>query len=149
MALHEEVQVLRRIPIFSKFEPSRLKLLAFSSRIMTFDKGQELFRQGDTGDAAYIIIHGEVEVFIEGPQGDTPIARLGKHELVGEIAILIDVPRTATVRSLTELKTLVISKDLFSRMLDEFPEIAVDIMRELAFRLERTTAQLGKASKHR
>lgn len=142
--LHEETSLLKNIPIFAKLEPSRLKLLAFGSKVVTFDESEQLFRQGDAGDAAYIIVDGQVEVLIEGADGDVAIATLGKYELVGEIAILIDVPRTATVRALTDLRTLMIPKELFSRMLSEFPEMAIDIMRELAFRLERTTARLSK-----
>ena len=52
MTLEDEVGVLRRIPLFAKVEPSKLKLLAFTSQRMVFSKGQELFHQGDPGDAA-------------------------------------------------------------------------------------------------
>ena len=65
--------------------------------------------------------------------------------LIGEIAILCDVPRTATVKAVSEVVTLAISKDLFFRMVTEFPQMAVEIMRELARRLERTTSQLREA----
>ena len=70
---------------------------------------------------------------------------MAKNDLVGEIAILIDVPRTATVRAAEELITLAISKDQFFRMITEFPEMAIEIMRELAERLEKTTSQLRTA----
>lgn len=147
MNLKEEVQLLREIPLFSGIDPSKLKFLAFTSETMRFAEGHDLFRQGDIGDAAYIIVSGEVDVLIDGPEGETPIARLGKYDLVGEIAIIIDVPRTATVRAVTELETLVISKGQFSRILSQFPEIAIELLRELAFRLERTTAKLAKVNK--
>lgn len=146
MVLDEELEFLREIPLFSRIELARLKFLAFASRQTTFGEGEELFRQGDVGDAAYIIIDGEVDVIVEGPNGEVPITRLGKYDLVGEIAIIVDVPRTATVRTVGEMTALVISKELFSRMVKQFPEIAVEIMRELALRLERTTAQLTKTS---
>lgn len=64
---------------------------------------------------------------------------------MGEIAIPIDVPRTATVRAANELTTLAISKDQFFQMITEFPEMAIEIMRELAHRLEKTTSQLRAA----
>lgn len=145
MSLNEEVELLRRIPLFANIEPSKLKLLAFASERLTFTAGQELFHQGDIGDAAYIVIDGEADILVDGPSGEIQVATLGKNELIGEIAILIDVPRTATVRAASELITLAISKDLFFRMVTEFPEMAVEIMRELAHRLEQTTHQLGEA----
>jgi CRP/FNR family cyclic AMP-dependent transcriptional regulator len=61
------------------------------------------------------------------------------------IAILCDVPRTASVRAVTDLTTLCISKDLFFRLINEFPQMAVQIMRVLAQRLEKTTRQLRQA----
>jgi CRP-like cAMP-binding protein len=74
------------------------------------------------------------------------VATFKQNDIVGEIAILCDVPRTATVKAKVELEVLKISKDLFFRMVGEFPQMAVEIMRELALRLDRTTDQLMKAS---
>ena len=146
MSLNEEVEVLRSVPLFAKIEPSKLKLLAFTSERLTFPAGGELFHQGDPGEAAYIILSGQADVLIDTPSGEMSVAKVGKNDLVGEIAILIDVPRTATIRAETEITTLAINKDLFFRMISEFPGMAVEIMRELAHRLEATTAQLREAS---
>ncbi len=145
MSLNEEVDLLRQIPLFSKIDPSKLKLLAFTSERLTFGSGQDLFLQGDVGDTAYIIIDGEAEVLVNSPSGPLSVAKLGKNDLVGEIAILIDVPRTATVRAASELTALAISTDQFFRMITEYPQMAIEIMRELAVRLEKTTGQLRAA----
>ena len=149
MSLNEEVEILQNIPLFSKIEPSKLKLLAFTSDRLTFAPGQELFHQGDPGDAAYIIIDGEADVIIDTPAGEISVAKVGKNDLIGEIAILCDVPRTATIKALSEVTTLAISKDLFFQMVTEFPDMGIEIMRELAHRLERTTNQLREAMSNR
>ena len=145
MSLNEEVELLRNIPLFSNIEPSKLKLLAFTSERFSYDAGHVLFDQGDMGDAAYIIIDGSADVIVDTPNGPLTVAKVGRNDIVGEIAILCDVPRTASVKASSKLETLVISKDLFFRLVMEFPQIAVEIMRELAHRLERTTAQLREA----
>lgn len=145
MGLLEEVELLRRIPLFTKIEPSKLKLLAFTSERLTYSEGDVLFEQGDAGDAAYIIIGGQADVVVNTPGGPLIVATLDEHEIVGEIAILCDVPRTATVKAKTELITLRITKDLFFSLVIEFPQIAVEIMRELAHRLEATTIRLREA----
>jgi CRP/FNR family cyclic AMP-dependent transcriptional regulator len=142
VSLQEEVELLRNIPLFAKLEPSKLKLLAFTSERLTFNSGHTLFRQGEQGDAAYIIIDGEAAAEVDSPTGPLRVATLGRNDFVGEIAILCDVPRTATVTAVTNLVTLRISKDLFFRLITEFPQMAVEIMRELAHRLELTTARL-------
>ena len=145
MSLNEEVELLRNIPMFAKLEPSKLKLLAFTSERMIYEGGQNFFSQGDMGDAAYLIIEGEADVLVDTPSGELNVATLGRNDFVGEIAILCDVPRTATVRAKTRTVTLRISKDLFFRLVAEFPEMSVEIMRELASRLDRTTNQLRDA----
>lgn len=148
MSLNEEVELLRNIPMFANIEPSKLKLLAFTSERLTFGEGDTLFSQGDSGDAAFIIVDGEADVMIDTPDGPLTVAHFKKNDIVGEIAILTDVPRTATVRASTRLDTMVISKDLFFRLVMEFPQIAVEIMRELAKRLEATNARLRALSSH-
>lgn len=145
MSINQEVELLRKIPLFAKIEPSKLKLLAFTSERLTYQADQVLCRQGDMGDAAYIIIEGEAAVRIATPNGDIEVARLGRGDVVGEIAILCDVPRTATVSATERVTTLKITKELFFRLINEFPQIAIEIMRELAARLERTNAQLRDA----
>lgn len=145
MSINEEVQILRNIPLFARMEPSKLKLLAFTSERVTFHSGDVLCRQGDSADCAYIVIGGDAEVLVDTPQGPVSVATLGRNDIVGEIAILIDVPRTATVRARSDLTALRISKELFFRLVREFPQMSVEIMRELAHRLEKTTGQLRDA----
>jgi CRP-like cAMP-binding protein len=143
--LSEELEVLRNIPMFSNVDPTQLKLLAFTSQRLTFGAGQDLFRLGDMGDCAYIIISGEADVLVDKDGTEVAVAKAGKNELIGEIAILCNVPRTATIRAATELTALKIPKDLFFRLIAEFPDMGVQVMAELARRLHRTTQQLTEA----
>lgn len=145
MSIMDDVDLLRRIPMFAKIDPAKLKLLAFTSERVTFEAGQELFHQGDSGDAAYIIVDGSTDVLLDSPQGPVVVAKLGTNSLVGEMAILCDMPRTATIKAVTRVTTLKISKDLFFRMVTDFPSMGVEVMRELAHRLEKTTAELRDA----
>jgi len=142
MSIKEEVDLLRRIPLFANVEASKLKLLAFTSERIAFEAGHIVFNQGDTGDAAYIVIEGEAEVLVKGPVGPVQVALLGRNAIVGEIAILCDVPRTATIRARDRLVCLRISKELFLRLINEFPQIAVAVVRELASRVEASNEKL-------
>ena len=145
MSIVEDVELLRRIPLFANMDPSKLKLLAFASERLTFEAKQELFHQGDAADAAYILLEGAADVTVDTPQGPLTVASMGKNDFVGEIGVLCDVPRTATVVATSRLVTLKISKDLFLRMIADFPALALPVIRELAHRLEMTTAQLREA----
>jgi CRP-like cAMP-binding protein len=145
VSINDDVELLRRIPMFAKVEPAKLKLLAFTSERVTYSEGQDLFRQGDNSDAAYIIVDGTADVVVNSPKGPLTVAHLGKNEFVGDIGILCDVPRTATVRAATPLVTLKITKELFFRMVTDFPAMGVEVMRVLAHRLEDTTVKLREA----
>ena len=146
MSLLQEFESLRQVPFFAGIEPARLKLLAFMSERVGYDAGKTLFYQGDQADAAYLILEGEADIIIETPTGPLTVATLGANDIVGEMAILGDVPRTATVRAKDRLVALRIAKDPFMRMVREFPNMAVSIMRELAHRLELTNKQLVSAT---
>jgi CRP/FNR family transcriptional regulator, cyclic AMP receptor protein len=145
MSLLQEYELLRRVPFFAEIEPAKLKLLAFMSERVGYDAGRTLCRQGDPADAAYLIIEGEADIILESPSGPITVATLGANDVVGDMAILGDVPRTATVRARTRLVALRIAKDPFMRMVREFPTMAISIMRELAHRLEATNNQLRNA----
>ena len=81
---------------------------------------------------------------IETPKGPLVVNTLGRNELIGEIAIFGDVPRTATATAVTRVETLRISKDVFHSVIRENPDAALELIRILASRLANTTAQLSK-----
>jgi CRP-like cAMP-binding protein len=145
MQLKDEVELLRRVPLFANVAPAKLKLLAFTSDRVSFREGQVLFRQGDAGDAAYVVLAGSADVLVGANGEEIKVASLEPNSIVGEIAILCDVARTATVKATAPLEALRISKDHFLKLLAEFPEMAVEIMRVLADRLSHTTAELSEA----
>jgi CRP-like cAMP-binding protein len=142
MTLDTEVQSLRQVPMFRDIDPSRLKLLAFTSERIHFREGQRFFSQGDGADAAYVILEGRAEVLVENPNGRVKVAELGRNALVGEMGILSDAPRSATVVASELVIALRIDKSVFLELLAQFPQMAIAVMRELATRLERTNAQL-------
>jgi CRP-like cAMP-binding protein len=145
MQLKDEVELLRRVPLFAGVAPSKLKLLAFTSDRVSYRAGDLLFKQGDPGDAAYVLLSGSADILVGNGNDQIKVATLESNSIVGEIAILCDVARTATVKAAAPLETLRIKKDQFIRLLAEFPEMAVEIMRVLADRLSRTTAELSEA----
>jgi CRP/FNR family cyclic AMP-dependent transcriptional regulator len=142
MSLNEEVDLLRQIPMFQKVEQSKLKLLAFTSERLVFQSDQTICEQGEPGDSMYVIVDGEADVIVNLPNGPLTVATLKKNSFFGEIAILCDVPRTATVKATSTLTTLRITTDLFYRLVSEFPQMTIEIMREIAARLDRTTQDL-------
>jgi CRP/FNR family cyclic AMP-dependent transcriptional regulator len=145
MSIQEDVEALKRIPLFAKVEPAKLKLMAFASERAQYQPGDQLFHQGDTADAAYIILGGAAEILVDTPGGPLKVADVGPGAFVGEIGILMDVPRTATVCATEPITVLKITKELFFRMVTDFPSIGIEVMRVLAQRIEHMNTQLREA----
>ena len=116
-----------------------------TSERLEYLPGDELFHQDDYGDAAYVILEGEADILVDTPGSALKIATLGKNDIIGEIAILCDVPRTATVVAHGNLETLRVSKDGFLQLVTQFPQVGIEVMRALAAKLHRTTQALTGA----
>ncbi|MFL5926316.1 MAG: MFS transporter [Gaiellaceae bacterium] len=104
----EHLELLRRVPIFSPLPPPALERLARSVEPLQLDAGAILFEAGDEGDRFYVVERGQLVVELPGA------SRLeGPGRWVGEIALLRDVPRTATVRAATDAAVLALDRDDF------------------------------------
>lgn len=146
MSLEQEVELIRRFPIFSKIAPAMQKLLCFGSERLTYEAGQVMIQVGDAADAAYVIIDGSAEISVPTPRGPVVVNTIGKNEIIGEIAIFGDMPRTATVTAIARVEVLRISKDLFINVVRQNPDAAIELIKILATRLANTTQQLIKSS---
>lgn len=139
MKYTESVALLRRIPVFASLDAASLKLLAFSSTYLTFNDGEALCHQGEAGDSVFVIDEGDVEVLIEAETRRIRVAILGEHDIFGEMAVICNLPRTATVCARGPLKVLKIEGDVFLRLVTGNPDAALGVMRVLSERLIRFT----------
>lgn len=139
MQLTETVAVLRGIPLFASFDPSKLKLLAFSSTYLTLDPDEVLFYEGEPADSVYLIDEGEANIYTGSGEQEVKVAKIGKHGLVGEMAIFRDAPRSATIRAAGRLNVLKIDGEVFLRVVTEHPDAALTVMRILSDKLAATT----------
>lgn len=138
MELQAMAETLRRVPMFSKLVPAKLKLLAFTSELITFDDGDVVFTQGDGSDSAYVVMDGAMEILSESGGETTVAAKLSKNDLVGELGVLTNAPRTATIRAHGEVKALRIDGDMFLDLLADNPGLALDVLRQLSIKVART-----------
>ena len=146
MSVNKEAELLKDLPLFNKVDLAKLKLLAFTSERLSYYDNQIIFNEGDPGDAAYIILSGTAVVSIKQGSKALELDRIKKGGFVGDISLLCDVPRTATITAQDSLTTLQIKKDTFFSLIAEFPEIAIEMMRVLASRLDSTNKQLRDVS---
>ena len=137
-------EVLSQIPLFASIDRAKLKLLAFTSDWLTYEPQQYVFRQGEPGDRAYVVLQGEVEVVLEQPQGETLLATLGNTQIFGEMALLASQPRSTSIRCKTETRLLAIRQDVFVKLVQEDANIALGIARVLIGRLSNTLRDVAR-----
>lgn len=130
----EKVLFLKSIELFSQIPGEDLAQVAIIATEETRERGEEIFAEGEDGDALYLVVDGKVRVHRE----DRVIADLGERECFGEMAILDASPRSATVTSLENCHLMKISREDFQEILSEKPEIAMGIIRVLTSRLRNT-----------
>jgi anion transporter len=133
------------IPLFSGLERIHLAKLIPELERTSVPSGEILFRQDDPGTCLYIIIDGEVDVFMEnGETGARSVAVLGRGECFGEMALLTGQPRSTGVRALTDLTLYTLAKDGFDKLLVKHPVLAMHFSRVLSSRLAAVNGGLPR-----
>ena len=145
MTMQEETATLRGIPMFAGIDMARLRLLSFTSERVSFMAGETFIRQGESSEYAFVVLEGEAEVLLAGPDGPTVVGLIGRNGIVGEISLLLNRPRTASVRAKTRMCCLRLSSEVFTCMLRDFPDFALAVMRDLAARVEQATRKIEEA----
>ena len=135
--------VFASVPMFSDLAPESIERLeAFTFR-KSFKPGELIFEEGRTGNGLYVVVSGEVEV-IKGLQGGRPqtLAKLGPGEPFGEMALLGEWPRSASVRAIDAVECAGMDRWVFLAHLEREPAIAVKLLQILAQRLWETGERL-------
>ncbi len=118
--------LLAHTELFGMLRPHERKEVLASFELEVVDKGVEIVREGEEGDALYVIKSGRVEVITTDAEGnEVKIAELGGGDFFGEIALITGRPRTATVRAITKVRLMKMSREAFEQICERFPEVRV------------------------
>jgi CRP/FNR family transcriptional regulator, cyclic AMP receptor protein len=126
-----KVEALKRAPLFQGLSKKDLTDLARVTEDMELAQGAVLCKEGDTGQEFFVILDGDIEVTRNGK----PVAVRGGGDFVGEIALLEDTRRTATVTAKTPLRVFVLTRQDFRRLVDQNREVERKVMQALARRI--------------
>lgn len=150
MALNIEVEVLERMAFFANVERGKLKLIAFAGQRIECRRGETLFRQDEPPDSVYVILDGTADIYREVENGGRILlAKVGQGETVGEIGVMCNRPRTATVVAGDDLVVLRLEADAFMEFVRELPQLSLAIIHELSRRLEVSNKALAEAMRGR
>lgn len=136
---------LREIPLFSEMDEQEVAGIRSIMDEMKFKAGQVIIREGELGDLFYVITEGHAEIFIRDAEGsDVVLHQAGPGDFFGELSMLTSEPRSARVRAVDNLTTLVLERDEFFNFLRTHTHAAIDVMVELGGRLHENDAILRR-----
>jgi CRP/FNR family transcriptional regulator, cyclic AMP receptor protein len=128
---NEKVELIKKVPLFAGCSKGELEEIAHIADEIDLAEGKEMTREGSRGREFFVLLEGEADVTKNG----SSINKLGSGDFFGEIALVSDSPRTATVTATSPVRALVITDRSFRRLLDEQPEIQRKVLVALAERL--------------
>ena len=138
----KRVSLIQQIGLFNSVEPAELKPIAQQMTETTYRDGEVVFLEGEPGDRLYLIFAGKMHVYVERENRIITYDHLQMGECFGEMALVEDAPRSATVKSEGTSLCLTLSKLEFLDLLDRNPNIALGMIRSLVGRLRRTNVQI-------
>ncbi|MGH3104709.1 MAG: cyclic nucleotide-binding domain-containing protein [Gaiellaceae bacterium] len=130
-----KIEVMRRVPLFASCSKRQLEEVAKLADEIDLPQGKVLIREGDRGREFFVLLDGTVDV----TAGGAPKRTMGPGDFFGEIALVSDSPRTATVTATSPLRALVISDHAFRGLLNRAPDIQLKVLQALAERLAPAT----------
>jgi CRP/FNR family cyclic AMP-dependent transcriptional regulator len=131
-----KVQALKRVPLFEGLSKKELTELARVTEDLEVPAGEVLCKEGDTGQEFFVIVDGQTDITSKGK----PVAARGGGDFVGEIALLEDTKRTATVTAKTPLRVFVLTRQDFRHLVNSNPNVEQKVMRALAHRVVELSA---------
>ncbi|MCF8034550.1 MAG: cyclic nucleotide-binding domain-containing protein [Desulfarculaceae bacterium] len=135
-SLSEKILLLRRMEIFEGLAVAELAAVATVCEDYVAAPGEEIIAENDVGETMYLIVKGKVKVSQAGDDGCAlELAELGEGDYVGEMALFDDAPRSATVTAEGEVQVLVLYKREFEETVREYPQVALQMCKELSRRL--------------
>ncbi|BAF86089.1 cyclic nucleotide-binding protein [Azorhizobium caulinodans ORS 571] len=142
MSLDQDVVLLQSVPTFRALSAEALRALAISVEERRLSPGEVLFRAGEPADCGYVVRTGRIEVFTA--KGDRRAQRLEVTPggLVGEMALILERPRPADAVAIDAATVLRIPRTTFLRVLESFPEAAVELRKLIAQRVETVLRSL-------
>jgi CRP-like cAMP-binding protein len=126
-----KIELIRKVPLFAHCSKAEIAQIASLADELRLPEGTALIREGERGREFFVIVAGAVDVKKKGRK----VASMGPGDFAGEIALISDVPRTATVTASTEVDVLVLTDRGFRALVERSPSIQAKVLRALADRV--------------
>jgi CRP/FNR family transcriptional regulator, cyclic AMP receptor protein len=143
--LDQNIEILRRVPIYSSIPLEQLKLYAYLSKRMHYRAGEFVFRRGERGNLGYVIISGKAQVIRELKDSSIFLHEFREGDFFGGLALFSDAPRPLSVRAVVNLECLTVDRETFQKLFIQFPEVGIKMLDVMVRRFIKMEDQLMQA----
>lgn len=144
MSLKNDIALLSRVPLFRGLSDEQLRLLAFGADRRQFARGHTLFTPGTRVSAAFVIASGKIGLATPTRQGNRRLEDAGPGSLLCELALISEYECSLTAVVVEECDVFYVTRSLFARMLEEFPQLAVTFDQRIRENLNKMIADLAR-----
>lgn len=145
MTIEDDIAILARVPTFARLGFSALQIVAIGSESKHLAEGETLFQAGETTDAGYVIQEGSLKLTADDPRRSHSNVTLGPGALIGELALITETVCSATAIAAEPTIVMRISRSLFRKVLEGFPDAARLMRDRLVERASLVSAELSSA----
>src|SRR5690606_11891574 len=146
MALDDDIRILCTVGLFASFTAEPLRLLAFRAARLGIRAGRERLRQAQNADCAHIAVSGSITLFHEQNQGRIAIRPVGPGAMIGEMALIAQTSRLTGAVAEAETEVIRISRAIFRRILEEYPEAAAALHAHISRNLLELIGEIEKVA---
>lgn len=136
------LSILRQVILFQDISPASLELMLQHMTEQCFPTGEIVFHEGDQGDRFFLILEGKMHIYVKRQGTVVTYTRLQHGGCFGEMALIDDGPRSATVQAEEPSRCLTLSKQDFNVLLATYPQLALGVMKNLSQRLRQISEQI-------
>ncbi|UGV24431.1 cyclic nucleotide-binding domain-containing protein [Rhodopseudomonas boonkerdii] len=138
MSIDDDVSLLERVPTLRLLGRDALRVIAIGSEQQEFARGSFLFREDEPADCGYVVQSGAFRISVDDGSGHEVVA--GRGALIGELSLLISMPRRSTAVATEYSSVIRITRSLFQRVLDSDPDAALRLRNDMAARVNELTS---------
>jgi len=139
-----QTDLLRKIDFFEPLDQKIINKLAQVCIEREYSKGEYIVKQGESGLGLFFITSGRVKVEVERNDSKAVVATLQSEDFLGELSIIDNKPRSANVICLEDTRCLLLTRDSFSKLINKYPEIAIQMAKALAGRIRAANEKMGQ-----
>ncbi|QND67958.1 Crp/Fnr family transcriptional regulator [Mesorhizobium loti] len=132
MALDDDIRILSAVRLFEGFTQEQLRLLAFGAENTRLSANHKLYREEDEADSAYIVVSGRIVLYREQDNERIAIGTAGPGTILSELALIADTNRLTSASAEIDSEVIRLSRKMFRRILEEYPEIAVKLHQRIS-----------------